>query len=123
LGITSYLGHIRRAAFFVGVLAVLVLTAAAAGRATSTTRGRVTGLIQLCGGPAPSRCFSQNGTVSVLVRDVVVAKQKTQHSRFSFLLAPGNYTLVATTGGVQRQRTIVIKAHQLLHANIVIPVP
>jgi hypothetical protein len=114
----------RRTAILVGSVAVLLTALVATGRASSTARGRVTGLIQLCGGPAPGRCFLQNATVSVVARrHLVVAKQETRHARFSFLLVPGEYTLVATTGGTRRQRTIVIKAHQLLHANIVIPVP
>jgi hypothetical protein len=113
----------RRTALLAGFLAILGLPVVTTAVASSVARGRVTGRIQLCGGPAPGRCFSRNGTVSVLARNVVVAKQTTRHSRFSFLLVPGNYILVATTGGIQRQRTIVVKAHQLLHANIVISVP
>ena len=114
----------RRTAVLVGSVAVLLLAVVATGRATGTARGRVTGLIRLCGGPAPGRCFSQNGEVSVVAAgELVVAKQETRDARFSFLLVPGKYTLVATTGGAQRERKIVVKAHRLLRANVVIPVP
>jgi hypothetical protein len=113
----------RRTALLTGFVAVLLLAVVATGRASSTTRGRVTGLIRLCGGPAPGRCFLQNGTVSVIgPRNLVVAKQTTRHAQFLFLLAPGQYTLLAKTDSIQRERTVVVKAHQLVHANIVIPI-
>jgi hypothetical protein len=88
----------------------------------------VTGLIRLCGGPAvnghaPTRCFSQDGTVTVLdPRNDIVATQKTSHGRFSFSLPAGTYTLVARTGGARGQRLVVAKAHQTLRVNVVIAI-
>ena len=113
----------RRVAVIVGSVAVLLAVVAAVGAAT-TPRGRVTGLIRLCGGPPPGRCFLQDGTVYARgLRGHVVASQNSQHARFSFLLPPGAYILVAETGGTRGQRSIVIKAHRVLHANVVIPIP
>lgn len=104
--------------------AALLLGLVAASGAPTAPRGRVTGLIRLCGGPAPGRCWSQDGTAYVLgARQRIVGTQQTRQARFSFLLPPGQYTLVAKTGGTRGQRAITIKAHQVLHANIVIPVP
>jgi len=94
----------------VPVSAAVLLAVVAPGGATTAPRGRVTGLIRLCGGPPPGRCFLQDGTAYVLgARHRVVARQETRHARFSFLLLPGEYTLVAKTGGARGQRPIVIK--------------
>jgi len=84
----------------------------------------VSGSIRLCGGPAPSRCFDQEGTVSVLGRhDRLVATQRTVHSRFSFTLPAGTYTLIVRDGDVRGQRQVRIGAGQTLRANVVIAVP
>ena len=83
----------------------------------------VSGLVRLCGGPAPSRCFPQDATVTVLAaQGQVVATGKTSQARFSFSLPPGTYTLVARTGGTRGQRKVVLKANQTVQANIVIPI-
>ncbi|HEY1775743.1 MAG TPA: hypothetical protein VGG41_06245 [Solirubrobacteraceae bacterium] len=114
----------RRVVVTISCAAFLLLTFAAAGGARNVVRGRVTGLVRLCGGPAPGRCFSNQATVSVVTsRHVVVAKQQTRDGRFSFALVPGGYTLVARTGDLRRERPIVIRANRLLHANIVFSVP
>jgi hypothetical protein len=84
----------------------------------------VSGLVRLCGGPAPSRCFYQDATVTVLdPRSEVVATGKTSHARFFFSLPPGTYTLVARTGGTRGQRKVTLTAHHTMQANIVIPIP
>ena len=109
----------RRIAVLVGCAAVL-LAVAAPGGASTAPRGRVTGLIRLCGGPPPGRCFLQDGTAYVLgVRNRVRATQEARHARFSFLLPPGRYTLAAKTAGMRGQRPIAVKAHKVLHADIV----
>jgi len=93
------------------------LTAPAEGSA------RVTGLVRLCGGPAPSRCFSQRAAVGVLDRaGEVVAVQATTRARFSFSLPPGTYSLVATTGGATGRHTVTLIAGHTVHANIVVPI-
>jgi hypothetical protein len=92
---------------------------------TAPLRGdtHVSGLIRLCGGPPPSRCFSENATVTVLdARGQVVGTGKTSQTRFSFGLPPGTYTLVATTGGARGQRKVVVKADQTVEANIIVPI-
>ena len=112
----------RRIAVLLWSLAVLL--GAGTGSAATAPRGRVTGLIRLCGGPAPGRCFSQDGSAYVVgPRHRVIAKQHTRHARFTFLLPPGRYTLFAQTGGTRGQRSILIKAGQVLHANVVIAIP
>jgi len=103
------------------VCAVALLACACASAARD---GRVSGSIRLCGGPAPSRCFDQDGTVSVLGRhDRLLATQRTAHSRFSFTLPAGSYTLLARTGGTRAQRRVAITAARTLRVNIVIAVP
>ncbi len=93
------------------------LTAPAAGSA------HVTGLVRLCGGPAPSHCFSQNGAVGVLdTAGEVVATQATTRASFSPSLPPGTYSLVATTGGATGQQTVTLSAGHTVYANIVVPI-
>jgi hypothetical protein len=94
------------------------------GSASAGLDGRVTGSIRLCGGPAPGRCFDQDGTVSVLGRhDRLVATQRAVHAHFAFALPAGSYTLVARTGGTRGQRQVRIKAGRTLRVNVVIAVP
>ena len=103
------------------VCAVALLACASASAARD---GRLIGSIRLCGGPAPGRCFEQDGTVSVLGRhDRLVATQRTAHASFSFALPAGSYTLLARTGGTRGQRQIRITAGLTLRTNIVIAVP
>jgi hypothetical protein len=102
----------------------MLVLASASSAVTASNDGRVMGSIRLCGGPAPGRCFDQDGTVVVFnSRHRIAATQRTRRTRFSFALPPGNYTLRATTGDTRGQRSVAIKAHRTLHANVVIPVP
>jgi len=92
---------------------------------TAPLRGdaHVSGVIRLCGGPAPGRCFSQNATVTVLdAEGQVVATARTRQARFAFALPPGAYTLVATTGGTGGRRRVVLSAGRTVQANIVIAI-
>ena len=83
----------------------------------------VNGLVRLCGGPAPSRCVTQNATVTVLnAAGEVVAAEATTHARFSFSLPSGTYTLVATSGGARGQRTVVLTGDHTLRANVTVPI-
>jgi hypothetical protein len=107
----------------ISLAVVALLSWGASGMAGAVAQGRVNGSIRLCGGPAPSRCFLRDGTVSALRGERVVATEKTEHARFSFALAPGRYTLLARTGGTRGEREVSIVANRTLHANIVIPVP
>jgi hypothetical protein len=108
----------RRVAVMAGCVAALLFIAAA-GRATTTPYGRVIGLIRLCGGPPPGRCFSRDGTAYLLSGHRVLATQKTRHARFSFVAEPGDYTLTATSGGLHGRRPIDVSAGRVVHANIV----
>jgi hypothetical protein len=84
----------------------------------------VSGLVRLCGGPAPSRCFSQDATITVLdSHGEVVATAKTSQARFSLSLPAGTYTLVAGTHAPRGERKVSLKANQTVQANIVIPIP
>jgi hypothetical protein len=96
----------------------------AVGAASSGSRdARVVGVIRLCGGPAPGRCFTQNGTVLVYSGQRLVATLRTNHAKFSTELAPGSYALEAQTGGTHRRVTVIARAHKTTVANIVIPIP
>jgi hypothetical protein len=112
----------KRAAVLVTFLVLGAHTAT--GNASVPARNaRVVGAIRLCGGPAPGRCFSQDGFVSVLdSQHHLVSSQHTRHARFSFNLAPGAYTLEAKTGGTARRVTVLAQAHKTTKANIVIPI-
>lgn len=86
-----------------------------------TAIARVHGVIHLCGGPAPSRCFTQNATVTAT--GTAIATERTDHAAFSFTLPPGTYTLTATTGGTSGTRHVTLVAGQNLTADITMPVP
>lgn len=108
----------------VTVVAVLVACTATGNASTSTHDARIVGAIRLCGGPAPGRCFSQNGVVSVLdSQHHVVSSQHTRHARFSFNLTPGTYALEAKTGGTRGELMVVARAHKTTKVNVVIPIP
>lgn len=112
----------RRTVVALSILTALSLTSAAASSPARTAR--VTGLIRLCGGPAPGRCFTQDGIVSVLnSQHKVIASEHTKHAAFAFELAPGTYTLQATTGGTRGQKTVTARAHTTTKANVVIGIP
>jgi len=85
---------------------------------------RVSGLVRLCGGPAPARCFSQDATIAALdAQGQVVSTGRTSEARFSLSLPPGSYTLVASTGGTRGERHVVLHANKTVQVNIVIAVP
>ncbi len=84
---------------------------------------RVAGLIRLCGGPAPSRCASEDGTVTVLdSQGQVVAATGTRDARFALSLPPGTYSLVAVAGGAHGERTVVLEADRTVHVTVVVPI-
>ncbi len=53
----------------------------------------------------------------------LIARERTTHSRFSFSLPAGSYTLIARTGGLRAERQVRISADRTLRANVVIAVP
>jgi hypothetical protein len=114
----------KRAAFlliFIGVL----LASASPGVATTPARdGHVVGVIRLCGGPHPGRCFTQDGVVLALnAQQHTLATEHTHHAAFSFVLPAGTYTLEAKTGGTRGRQTVLVRRGKTTTANIVIPIP
>jgi hypothetical protein len=116
----------KRARATFALLTVIAIVPAVSQAGTSQAHdARVVGVIRLCGGPAPGGCFNQNGVVSVLNSEhQVVASEHTTHAgAFAFELAPGAYTLQASTGGTHGRNTVVAHAHKTTTANVVIPIP
>jgi hypothetical protein len=115
----------RRAAVIVIFLALVVFpTYGDAG--TSSHSARIVGSIRLCGGPAPGRCFSQAGTVTLYnAQQHLLSTKHTKSGRFSFTVSPGTYTLQAGVGGTARtgKQTVVAHAHRTTKVNVVIPIP
>lgn len=114
----------KRAAFPLIFTGALLATAAPGAATTPAHDGRVVGVIRLCGGPAPGRCFTQDGVV--LVRNAqrqTVASEHTHHAAFSFGLLAGTYTLEAKTGGTRGTQTVLVRRGKTTTANVVIPIP
>jgi hypothetical protein len=88
----------RRAVLIGVVAATLSVSLAACGGVRRNAR--VSGVVRLCGGPAPGRCFTESVRVSVTgPGDHVVARAHPSNGRFSFDLAPGIYTVSAQASG------------------------
>ena len=110
----------KRAVGFLACLATITIVVTAAVAATHGRTARVIGRIELCGGKAPGHCRAANGRVTV--RDSQgrqVATERTKHTRFSFALAAGNYTLIATEDGDHTSRPVHATANKTTRANIV----
>lgn len=113
----------RRVVLVVLLTAAAALTVALSAGAATRHDARVVGHIRLCGGPAPGRCSSQRGVVSVYRRHHLVARQHSAHGRFRFNLAPGRYTLTARSSGAHcPSRHVHARAHRTVRANIVCPI-
>jgi hypothetical protein len=115
----------RRVAVLLAVTGALLAFAASGLAKSSGSNARVVGVIRLCGGPAPGRCFNQDGVVSVRASHLkLIASQHTKRAAFAFSLPPGHYTLEATTGGTRSRRLPVdARAHTTIKVNVVIPIP
>ncbi len=120
------LRSMKRAAVLV-IFVVLVLLPACGNASASPHGARIDGSIRLCGGPAPGRCFSQEGTVALYdAQHHLLSTQHTRHGgRFSFAVSPGTYTLQAGIAGAARvgKQTVVARAHKTTKMNVVIPIP
>jgi hypothetical protein len=91
---------------------------------TLTAIAHVHGLIRVCGGPAPSRCLTQDATVSVHdAAGRTIATERTHDARFFFSLPPAPYTLIARTGGTSGTRSVTLAAGRTVTANITIAIP
>ena len=89
--------------------------------------GTVKGTLELFGGPAPGKAFPRPGVVTAHRGDIAIATRANKHGRFEFRLFPGRYRL---TGQIRHQRLrctaahpIKVKAHHVIHVNVVCPVP
>jgi hypothetical protein len=70
------------------------------GGGSVTKNARVAGVVKLCGGPAPGRCFTEPVRISILnTSQRLVARSRPTNARFSFDLAPGAYTVSAEASG------------------------
>ncbi len=128
--------HMIAVALAAAALLAAVLVAPAAATSPARRDARVSGTVQLCTGPIPAMrarpalvipgCHPvgppATAVVSVLgAHHHLVARQRTHAGHFSFLLAPGRYTLVAKTGGARTQRTVVARAHRTVQAPMSFP--
>src|ERR1700734_2823416 len=114
----------RRTVLLATLTGALLVCAASVQASTPARDGRVVGVIRLCGGPAPGRCFTQDGTVTATnSKGQLVATDQTKHAAFSFNLRPGSYTLEARTGGTRRKQTVLVQRGKTTTANVVIPIP
>jgi hypothetical protein len=111
---------VRRLLLLAVGAALAVVGVAGCGGTSVRHDARVSGSVKLCGGPAPGRCFTEQVHVAVLDADKhVVASSNPSHGRFSFSLASGAYTVLATNGGQTVGKTSVrAVAGQTRHANI-----
>lgn len=104
----------------------MLAPAGAASAKTPPRNGRVVGTVSLCEGPlrrGVPDCTTfppKHALVSVIgSRRNVVVKQSTQNGRFSFSVPAGRYTLLAQVNGASTSRSVVAKADQTVHANLV----
>jgi hypothetical protein len=120
-------GHVSRLALGAPVVAEIERLVPAAPAPRPAT---IAGYIQLCGGPAPGRCFvstigtcGAHGGCSTTDRVVIldaaghrVARARLHHARFHVSVPPGRYTvkLLADGGGVHGQ--VVQVRHVRAHA-------
>jgi hypothetical protein len=117
------------------------------GTSAAGTRARrtavVSGYIQLCGGPAPGRCW--NGKIGFceaptgcVTSDRVaavnasgrrVATEKLHHARFTLHLAPGRYTIELLADGtrlhgqVMQRKTVLARARRTIIMRFFFAVP
>jgi hypothetical protein len=103
----------------------------------------VAGYVQLCGGPAPGRCFietigSCQAPEGCLTSDRVtavseagrtVATQRLHHARFRLHLAPGRYTIELQGDGkhvhgrVMQRKTAIARSHRTTVVRFFFAVP
>ncbi len=84
-------------------LLALIVTAVFPSAARAAPSARITGRVQLCGGPVPGRCYPGSPTVKMVLADNGskhrVAMAPLDKSRFRMRIAtPGIYTLEAVGG-------------------------
>jgi hypothetical protein len=103
----------------------------------------VAGYVQVCGGPAPGRCFIEtigfcqapDGCVTSDRVTVVgqagrlVASQKLHQARFRLRLAPGRYTIELVGDGkhihgrVMQRKTVIARSHRATVVRFFFAVP
>lgn len=110
----------------VGAVAVAAIVPGTAGASGTARDARVTGVVKVCGRPAPGRCSAQRGAISVMnAAGRVVATHKLAKGRYSFVLVPGRYTLLVKSplGSTVATRPVTAKIHRTTRENIVIGIP
>jgi hypothetical protein len=120
----------------------LLFSGSAAARPARRT-ATVAGYVQLCGGPAPGRCWkgkvgyceAPRGCVTtrrVAALDASgrrVATQRLRHGRFSLRLLPGHYTIELLGDGrrvhgkVMQSKKVWARAHRTAHVRFLFAVP
>lgn len=125
-----------------GALAGLVSDTSSAARPARRT-ATVSGYVQLCGGPAPGRCWKgeigfceapQGCATSDRVAAVNsagrrVATQRLHHGRFSLRLVPGHYTIELLGDGrrvhgrVMQRKKVWARAHRTAQVRFFFAVP
>jgi hypothetical protein len=120
------------------VLATVVLVAAAnavgsvAVAHAPARSATVVGYVQVCGGPAPGRCFfetigfcqapegcvTSDRVTAISEAGRAVTTQRLHHARFRLHLAPGRYTIELVGDGrhvhgrVMQRKTVIARSHR-----------
>lgn len=126
---------------------ILISAAHAIGSvAAAYEQGRsatVAGYVQLCGGPAPARCFietigfckapegcvTSDRVTAISERGRPVATQRLHHARFRLHLAPGRYTIELIGDGkhlhgrVMQRKTVIARSHRTTVVGFFFAVP
>jgi hypothetical protein len=130
------------------IATVVVVSAANAVRSvaaahTPRRNATVSGYVQVCGGPAPARCFvetigSCQASQGCLTSDRIIAvseagrpvvTQRLHHARFRLHLAPGRYTIELVGDGkdvhgrVMQRKTAIAKSHRTTLVRFFFAVP
>jgi hypothetical protein len=93
---------------------------------TTTPLARLVGSFELCGGPAPGRCYPQHGKVEVVKSDgrVVASTPVSRSGHFVITVAPGHYTLIGiNTARVRWRAFVTAVAGRTTKTGVSIPFP
>jgi len=141
------IGRTARITVSLGTVVLLVSAAntirSAALASAPARNATVAGYVQVCGGPAPGRCFietigfcqapegcvTSNRVTAVGRAGRLVASQKLHHARFRMHLAPGRYTIELVGDGnhvhgrVMQRKTVIAKSHRTTVVRFFFAVP
>jgi hypothetical protein len=107
-------------AVVLAVASALAVATGGCGHDAVARQGHLTGVVKLCGGAAPGRCFTEPAHIAVVGTDNrVAARSHSLHGRFFFDLVPGIYTVSAKANGyVIRTASVDVVAGKTAHVNI-----